>query len=489
MTIINTNSGAINAQAVLQRVNGEMSTAVSRLSSGLRINAAKDDAAGMAIAEKMSSQIMGLNQSIRNATDGQKLIDTTEGAHVETSNMLQRLRELAVQSGNDTYTSQDRGKISAEAKALVSEINRVAETTTFNGMKVMDGSFSGKQFQIGADSGQTIEINVDSTSSDKIGGNFIRSAVAVVGSATTIAAQTVSVSGRQGNADVEITAGMSAKDVAGRVNGVTSTTGVSASAVTKANLNSLSASGTITMEVNGVSLGNVAITDETDLTNLRDAINNVSGQTGVTAKLGDTNSEVVLTASDGRDIAITNFDHNGASGETLVVDGLDYAGEAATSTTNSSTLTQGGTADATVTGQVTFSSANAFVVSTADNAADGTAVFENAATASNLESVAEIDLTTVEGAAKAINVLDAAIGKISQQRSDLGAISNRLDSTISNLTNISSNVQGAKSQITDADFAAESTNLARGQILSQAATAMLAQANSSKQGVLSLLRG
>ena len=237
MNVINTNIGAINAQANMTRVNEDMNEAMTRLSSGLRINAAKDDAAGMAIAEKMTSQITGLNQAIRNATDGKKLLDTTEGAHVEVSNMLQRLRELAVQSANDTNTSSDRSNLNAETKQLITEINRVAKDTTFNGMNVLDGTFTSKQFQIGADSGQIIEINVESAAATDIGANTINSNVSLATGAsvsdTTIAASTtINITGFAGSAELTTTAGQSAEEMALAINAVSASTGVNASAVT-----------------------------------------------------------------------------------------------------------------------------------------------------------------------------------------------------------------------------------------------------------------
>ena len=496
MTIINTNAGAINAQAVMQRVNGEMNTSMTRLSSGLRINAAKDDAAGMAIAEKMTSQIMGLNQSIRNATDGQKLIDTTEGAHVETSNMLQRLRELAVQASNDTNTSFDRSKITAESKQLIAEINRVSETTTFNGMKVMDGSFSGKQFQIGADAGQVINVNVDSTSARDIGANQVAGKVQVAtagASPAATGAQNITISGSTGQETVALAGGASAKDAAAAINGVSASTNVEASAETNVQLSGLSETGTVSFSINGKSIGNVTIASTSDLTALRDAINEASGETGITATMGDTDGKVILTSTTGENIAITNFstvktgDAAASTSTTgsITAAGVDSQGNVLSGATETTTITETNHST-TITGQVTMTSGKTF---TATTDAAGFVATAAGSVNSDLSSVADIDLNSVDGAANAIKVLDAAIGKISQSRSDLGAISNRLDSTISNLTNISSNVQAAKSQITDADFAEESTNLARGKILSQAATAMLAQANSSQQGVLSLLRG
>lgn len=499
MTSINTNIGALSAQANMTRVNDQLNTAMTRLSTGLRINAAKDDAAGMAIGEKMTAQIMGLNQAVRNATDGKNLIDTTESAHVEVSNMMQRLRELAVQSANDTNTSSDRGSIVSESRQLIAEINRVSETTTFNGMKVMDGTFGGKQFQIGADANQTVSIDVESTRATDVGAFTVRSDANVLATSAIAATSDLVISGSEGSVNIDVTAGMSAKDLAAAVNNTTSQTGVTANASTVAKLSGLSASGSVTLSVNGTSIGDVAITDASDLRSLADAINSKTTETGVTATMGANNSEIILKDSSGSNIELSGFssdDGAGANTLTLDVDVLNADGTAVSTAANSfSTSAQlaAATASAEVTGQVTFTSTKTFSMFNEGLAAtpvDGASFFDTAAdNVAKLESLAEIDLSTAEGAGKAINVIDTALSKISQARSDLGAISNRLDSTVSNLTNISTSVQAAKSQIMDADFAAESTNLARGQILSQAATAMLAQANASKQNVMSLLRG
>lgn len=491
MTSINTNIGALAAQANMSRVNEDLNTAMTRLSTGLRINAAKDDAAGMAIGEKMTSQIMGLNQAVRNATDGKNLIDTTESAHVEVSSMLQRLRELAVTSANDTNTASDRGNIVSETRQLMAEINRVSETTTFNGMKVMDGTFQGKQLQIGADGGQTVAINVDSTRATDIGAFTLKSDVNVAAGASTVAAGTeLVISGHSGSAKVTQTAEMSAKDMAAAINDTTSQTGVSAQAKTVAKLSGLSAAGTLSFEINGTDVGPVSISDATDLRSLRDAINAKTTATGVTAKMGENNGEIILTDTTGENIEISAFDSDDGAGTDLSmdVDVLNADETASTSGFTSTTTIDDTAGDATVTGQVTMSSTKVFSVHTSDNTTDE-AFFENSNSSGTLEQLAEIDLSTAEGASKALNVIDMALSKVSQSRSDLGAVSNRLDSTISNLTNISTSVQAAKSQVMDADFAAESTKLARGQILSQAATAMLAQANASKQSVMSLLRG
>lgn len=490
MTTINTNIGALSAQANMTKVNNDFNTAMTRLSSGLRINAAKDDAAGMAIAEKMTSQVMGINQAVRNATDGKNLIDTTESAHVEVSSMLQRVRELAVQSASDTNTSSDRGNITAEARQLLQEINRVAENTTFNGMKVMDGSFSGKQFQIGADAGQTLSISIDSTAATAIGA--YKESTLASAAATGVAAQDIVITGGAGSAQISATAGQSAESLASAVNAVTSQTGVAATAKTQATLSftgAAAAAGTVSFTLNGTSIGTgVAISTDAggalDLTSLRDAINSKSASTGITAEMGTNNASIVMTDANGGNITIDDYTHTATT--TGITLSIDADGDASTAAVTSTLATGAAT---TITGQVSFTSTESFAVSAT---AAATGFFGNAAAASftaELDSVADIDLSTAEGSAKAIEVIDVALQKISQSRGDLGAVSNRLDSTISNLTNISVSTQAAKSQIVDADFAQESTNLARGQILSQAATAMLAQANSSKQNVMSLLRG
>jgi len=492
MTTINTNIGAIAAQANMAKVTDDFNAAMSRLSSGLRINAAKDDAAGMAIAEKMTAQVMGINQAIRNASDGKNMLDTTESAHVEVSNMLQRMRELAVQSANDTNTGSDRGNITAEARQLVAEINRIAENTTFNGMKVMDGSFTGKQFQIGADLGQTLNISIDSAAATDIGAYKVKSEVSIAASGGVTTGKQLIVSGHAGNAEIETTADMSAKQLAAEVNAKSAQTGVQATAVSKAKLSGLSDVGKISFEVNGQNIGTVAISNTDDLRSLRDAINTKTTSTGVTATMGADNSEIILTDSTGKNIEITDYtaaDSGAAAEATMDVTGLNTDG---TEDATPDTLTLDNTDnDATVTGQVTFTSTQTFSVNSAeiDSGASEVGFFSDTANAADLETVADIDLSTAGSSAEAITVIDVALQKISQARGNLGAMSNRLDSTISNLTNISVSVQAARSQVVDADFAKESTNLARGQILSQAATAMLAQANSSKQNVLSLLRG
>lgn len=490
MTTINTNITAITAQASMNQVEGDYQTAMTRLSTGLRVNSAADDAAGLAIGEKMTAQVMGLEQAIRNATDGQSLVNTAEGAQKEITSMLQRIRELAVQSSSDTNTALDRSSLGSETKQLISEINRIAQTTTFNGMKILDGSYSGKTFQIGADQGQTLKIDIDSAAATDIGVYAVKSNVSAVGAtASGITAGTdISITGYLGSATVTSTSGQTAADLASKVNENTASTGVTATAETNVELSGFSAASTVTFNVNNVSIGTVNISDKNDLSSLADAINNVSNQTGVTAKLSEDKASLVMTDAKGDDIKISGYD-TGVDDTTMTVTALEVDGTA-TATTTAVTLTDTTSAvtDATVTGQVTMQSSRDFSVG-ASAVTAGESFLETATQSADLSSVAEVDLSTADGAAKAITVIDTALQAISASRSELGAISNRLDSTISNLSNISTSVSAAKAQIMDADYATESTNLARSQIISQAATAMLAQANSNQKNVLSLVKG
>ena len=379
--IINTNIMSLNAQRNLNMSQNSLSVSLQRLSSGLRINSAKDDAAGMAISERMTTQIRGLNQAARNANDGISLAQTAEGALVEVSNNLQRIRELAVQSRNATNSASDRVALNEEATQLIAEINRVASQTSFNGVKLLDGSFSNQAFQVGANQGETISIssivNANSTSL----GTYSRASVTTI-AATTFTAVTA------GDITIE-DAGSTAIDV-GAI-------GVDTSATERAG-------------------------------SLRDAINAISDQTGVYA-VNDTATTVTLVST--HDIVVT------------------LAGTASTATTG---LTAGTTA---ATSQTGF---------------DAT------------------DISNVAGADTAMQAMDAALDAVNSARAELGAIQNRFSSVVSSLTTQSENLSAARSRIRDADFAAETANLTRAQILQQAGTAMLAQANTLPQNVLSLLQ-
>jgi flagellin len=481
--------GAVVSAANMAKFGRELDTSIERLSSGLRINSAKDDAAGMAIVSKMEAQVRGVTQAIRNATDSQKLIDTSEGAHVETLNILQRMRELAVQSANDTNQALDRSFLNAEATQLIAEIDRIADQTTWNSEKILDGNFTSKQFQLGANANEKVTYSIDSAKSAAIGSYKITGTAADEAvTASGVETDTLTVSGYIGSASVSIAAASTAKEAAALVNAKAADTGVTASAITKVKLDNLVAAGTLAFSLeNGDSSAAITaiITDKSDLRALKDAVNAVAGTTGITAEMdASTNAAVILTHATGADIIIDGYSNT--------VDGdIDFAALDADGASVAAAITIDKTSanlDVMAHGQLDFLSHKAFTVGTVED--DDTEGFLRATSnTASLTAVSAINLGTASGAEAAISVIDGAINKINQSRADLGAISNRLDSTISNLTNVATNVEGSMSNIRDADFSIETSKLTRAQILTQAATSMLAQANTSKQSILALLQG
>ena len=502
--VINTNISSLNAQRQLNRSQMGRQTAMERLSSGLRINSAKDDAAGLAIADRMTSQIRGMNQAVRNANDGISLAQVSEGALQESSNILQRIRELAVQSANDSNSANDRASLQKEVVQLQSELNRIANTTTFNGKKLLDGSFSGQQFQVGAFANETVDITVAGATTEILGNHRYSNADAdgkinaVSGSGATkqpnnVKGQILTVSGS--NADT-VTVGLasSAKTIADGVNAISETTGVTASAISYAKLDNLGDKGNISFQLYGQNTGSAVtvsanITDKSDLTALANAINDNAGATGITATLTADKGGVILKNTEGYDIAIEAFTSTGATSKTIDLIGLQEDGKTTSGTTVVSIDgSTGSTANsATVGGNLIFDSNKAFTVTSDDTT--NTITAGTAAESSTLQKVAAIDISTQAASNDALSIVDGALANISSNRASLGAIQNRFTSTISNLENVSQNVSAARSRIQDADFAQESANLARNQILQQAGLAMLTQANASSQNVLSLLRG
>jgi len=749
---INTNVAALNAQRNLLKSQGSLNTSLQRLSSGLRVNSAKDDAAGLAISDRMTAQIRGLNQASRNANDGISMAQTAEGALQETTNLLQRMRELSVQSANDTNSASDRASLQAEVNLLKQEIQRIATSTTFNGQKILDGSLSNALFQVGANANQTIGVSIDDAQSTALGTNTVRTdndngieaatsqsyiggrsqvtetgvitgdatdtanngyaaqnftlswtdssgvtqtdtsvstaandsaksiasdldgltgvkatahteatltengtlfgdgvvgetitvtvngktaqiagntgdglkelgeainsssgdlagegvyatwdgtdltiystngddinvavaddandnigldvtgigdggtetlaanadqstvggyvdvyldegyslasddatlfadfdSDATVGQTTAgdngVAEQTLTIVGSMGTETVDVTEGQSAKSIATAVNAVEGSTGVSATASTEVTLSGLTEDGTVSFGLQGDNAEAVSVeatVTSDDLGALVDAINDLSGNTGITAKIGSSTSEIVLEHSEGADIKVSNFEHSAAvdyqnpsstavSGDgssvvppnevSISVTGGDVGDDNDTATSTVK-LYDGGDrtgADSTVVGgEVKFDSQDTFnITSDADqNASAGSSLFSadaGASNASELSSVNEIDISSQEGANDAMQVIDGALGQIDSIRGDLGAVQNRFESTIANLGNVAENISAARSRILDADYAAEVAAMTKAQILQQAGTAMLAQANTLPQAALTLLQG
>ena len=602
--VINTNVASLNAQRNLTTSQGQLATALQRLSSGLRINSAKDDAAGLAISERFTTQIRGLNQAVRNANDGISLAQTAEGALGETGNALQRIRELAIQSANSTNSASDRAALNAESAQLLAEIQRNGLATQFNGQNILDGTFQSAQFQVGANANQTISFGITGATTNLLGA-YQATGTAV--SANAFDGSTFTING----VEVGVSAATSANGVtadsatakATAINSKTAQTGVSATA-------SSSVSGTIApiarsslasgaLLINGVAVGAIA-SDTSAVTqgrNAATAINAVSNQTGVTAVADASTGALTLSTSDGRNIALTSspataagaqaiqnatgldvsagadasghevntltfaagaLDAGGtalATNDTFTIDSRIYqlttsgsvtAGNVAVTVTAGSTstatiaalsaavnaehtagrtsvvasgaaatslvltsdklgsanivysTTSAGTATAAMTtagtaaangtgvtthGTLTLSSAAAFTLGGTDLAEGGLST-----AGASLTRLDTVNISTVAGANAAIAVLDGALSQVTSMRADLGAVQNRFSSTVANLTTTAENLNAARSRILDADFAAETAALTRAQILQQAGTAILAQANAVPQNVLSLLR-
>ncbi len=496
---INTNAYSLNAQRNLNSSQNALATSLQRLSSGLRINSARDDAAGLAISDRLTSQIRGLNQAVRNANDGISLAQVAEGALQESTNILQRMRELSIQSANGSNSDSDREALQAEVSQLQAELTRIADTTAFGGRKLFDGTFGQAQFQVGSEANQTIAFALKDTDASQIGVYRVdldsgtantglgraTAAASTTAGANNVTGSTLALTG-SGSATVTTTAGDSAREVASLINTKTSTTGVSADARTVANLGTVSAAGNISFTLTadtGSTTSSVTIsatiTSTSDLTALANAINAESGSTGIQATISDSGASINLISENGDDIVIDGFLNSG--GGTAVLSAKNYDNNA---TNESVTLTSGGANSSRVMGEVQLSSTSAFSVTAGDT------VLNNVATAETgtLASAADVDISTVAGSQSAIGIIDGALNQIDSLRADLGAVQNRLSSTISNLQNVSENVSSARSQIRDADFAKETAELTRNQILQQAGIAMLSQANAQPQNVLSLLQ-
>lgn len=485
--VINSNTASLNVQRNLDISGRSLSTSLARLSSGLRVNTARDDAAGLAISNRFTAQIRGLNQAVRNANDGISLSQTAEGALQETGELLQRMRELAIQSANGSNSGLEREALQAEVSQLQKEVNRIAESTSFGGRKLLDGSFGSESFQVGSNANETIAMSLSSARATHIGANNVKStgtmSAAIAGAATSpanaVAAQVLTVSGTSGSKNITVAAGATGNTIADLVNAESSATGVSVKARTEATMSAFTAGtasftiGTRSGSTTYTSSISVQIASTTDLKDVATAINASSASSGVTATADG--GTLKLVNEEGRDILIQDYNNSNA---TKTVDVKGSSGSA-------QTLTGGAATDSTTVGAaLSFTSHKAFSVAT-DTA---TSVFSAGTNNSTLDSVASINIGTQKGSQDALAVVDAALQFINSERGQIGAVQNRLLSSISNLSNVSENLSAARSRIMDADFAAETANLTRASILQQAGISVLAQANSLPQQALALLQ-
>ncbi|MGL5990453.1 MAG: flagellin [Plesiomonas sp.] len=481
---VNTNVTALNAQRNLNKTNNALNVSMQRLSTGNRINSAKDDAAGMQISNRLGSQISGLGVAMKNANDGISIAQTAEGAMQESSNILNKMRDLALQSANGSNSTEDRSAIQKEITALKNEMTRMAETTTFGGQKLIDGSFGTKTLQVGSEANETIDLSLKSAKAEDLGANALRAdrigkvAVGASGGATSngVSAGTLTLKGKKDVA-IDVAANASAKDIADSVNKKSAQTGIKAEASTSLTLAAAGGSMDITIAAGNRSAERITV-NSSDVNKQAEEINAKSAKTGISASV---NEEGVLQLSnkDGEDIKIQNK-KSGADSEVTINPGAG-AGSSATLASGKATGN-----DVVVGGQIAYTSNDSFNIEQTKGASLGLGASGETVNAKK-ESIADIDMSTQDGAQKAISAIDGALASIDDQRSDLGALQNRLSSTISNLGNIQENATAGRSRIMDVDFASETTNMTKQQILQQAGNAMLAQAKQLPQAALSLL--
>ena len=492
--VLNTNIGAVQAQRALSESRAEMEKAMERLSTGLRINSAADDAAGLAMVERMNSQIRGLTMATKNANDGIALIKTTENALVEVSGMLQRMRELAVQAANATNSDTERAFANDEINQLQQEISRVSANTRYNGTQILNGSFSAKSLQVGIMSGEEINFSIDTVEASLLGTFVITSPVlAPNGVNSTAYASTnngidgddVTIVGNGNTRTVTIETSDTAKATATKINAVAGATTVFAQARTAAFLRSSSSTDlSYTVKINNVetaafTLSSAGVTDAVT------KINAITASTGVMAA-ATTDGKVLLSDSNGDDITIENT----STQTTLFVAAVENDGKTtAVAGGEDNLLASGGTDLTTISGTIRLTSTEGFTVTQATAIGAGASFFTDGEVAASLSSVSSIAVTDTIGASDALAVIDGALDTVSAMRGSLGTLQNRLDYAVSNLMKVTEYTIGSRSRIQDADFAAETSRLAKAQVLQQAGASMLAQANASTDTVLQLLRG
>ena len=594
MPSINSNTGALFSVNATNKTERDMSTSMKRLSTGDRITNAGDDAAGAAISDRMLSQVKGLEMSIRNAGDVISMAQVSEGALGEISDILQRVRELAIQSASDTYNAVERNYIQTETNQLLSEFDRVTKDTEFNEVNVLDGSFASKTFQIGVRKGENASISVSSMRIDAIGSYQqatdmsttdvdIATGAKLVTAATDdsyVEADTVTINGQFGNKALTITANMSAKEITDLVNQSFDSHGVDAVASTQLKLETVAnavagSAGTVTVafnlygkntEVVNVSAAITCGTSEatSNVEPLRDAINAYTAQTGIEATLSSDKSHLILVQDEGYDIKIVDVDFDLETADDVATTTLDAACTNSTTVPVAATtgvevgdfivvtdaadahVSQGayvtavnagvsvtvnkaitipngsdvafvnadrvlsitglsedqasngigvtvvdkshstgyGKDSAIVSGQITFNSTAQFTL----QADTDKGLFSTSPGSASLKKLSTIKLNTRQKAVDSLVILDKALDRINLERAKLGAIMSRMTKAIDNLSNVSMNTKESRGRITDADFALESANLTKAQILQQSATAMIAQASKSMQTVLELLR-
>lgn len=444
--VLNTNIDSLIAQNALSTSGNQLQTSLQQLSTGLRINTAADDAAGYAIVQGMTSQINGLNQAAQNANDGVSLAQTASGAMQEVTNDLQSMRDLAVESLNASNSSADRTDLNAQFTQLMNDINSVAAQTQFNGVSLLDGTFQGATFQVGANAGQSITIGAISSASASAIGTYYSGTTSAVGTVDLSSGSTINVTaaGSAGAYNATTLAGSTALGTAVDGASVTLNVNVDGTAYTT---NAITLSGT----------------ESTDLKSVAAAVNQALSSAG---------GLVATVNSAGTGIQISGTSAAG-SGHVVTFD----VASATNASGNAVTLTSGeATAATTALGLDSSDTVGSYTT------ASGTTTTSSAAYLSGL------NVTTVDNSNLTLVSIDFALQQLATSSADLGAYQNRFQAAITGLTTDSTNLSSAESSIQDTDYAAATSNLSKAQILQQAGTAMVAQANTIPQNILTLLQ-
>jgi flagellin len=575
--VVNTNIASINAQRQLSSSGADLDQASERLASGKRINSASDDAAGLAIANRQTSQIRGLDQAIRNANDGISLVQTAEGALDASTNILQRVRELSVQSSNGIYSDSDRATLNAEVDQLTAELDRIAESTAFNGQNILDGSLGTLSLQVGSEAGDTIDLDIKGFSASALGGaggDLVGTGSAAANSwqafAATGATDTISINDTElktladanttNKLVASINADMDGKGIEASVITTLEATAVGTGRLVAGtdtltiavvdgddNTQSYIISGTENMDeliakINDTTTVSASLNDEGRLVLSQEGVESITATdtvtnetaTGILAASNSAFFSLSLSETGGNNVGIkveaggdttaegllrtagfnVQDDQGTLQGDTisttntkagdLLINGVEVGKvDGATATLRTTELIKQINLISDETGVIASSGTGTDAIALRSTSGDAISIDagNDRTAADNVSdfglkqqndtagagSVSSINISTQAGATKAIDIVDSALEQINSQRADLGAVNNRLDFTVSNLENVVENTSAARSRIVDADFASETAELSRAQVLQQASQAILAQANARPQQVLSLL--
>ena len=512
---INTSMGTHASMKSLLKTERDMLQAMERISTGKRINHAGDDAAGAAISDRMTATIRALDMSVRNAADVLSMAQVAEGALDESSSALQRIRELSIQAATDILNAEQKVYLQTEVNQLLDEMDRVTRDTTFNEIAVLDGTFADRRFQIGAHEREKAVISIANMRNDSLGAyqattegtdgeaNLAQNAVVGADKASITskvgASDDFTLTGLLGSKSIAVAAGDTAKVIANQVNHDFDSTGVSATASTQGKIQFLSSdaagSHVVTMNVYGKNTtaqsisATITIGTEvtgTDLTDLRDQFNAYSSTTGISATLSSDKTNIIIVQDEGEDVVIENVDFASVANANtkMRLTGMNFKQDSTGTIIEIEDASQ--TNDSVrLGGELTFHSSHTFsIVANADGG-----LFESSAAASSLNSVSTIDIQTMAGAVDALKVVDRALDRVHMERAKFGAIMSRMNVVIDNLTNVSQNQAASRARVLDADFALESSRLAKAQVLQQSAMNMIAQASRTMQNVLVLFQG